>query len=298
MNIDGSLERRRWTARISQKIYIPSLVFLIFFGIYYESSILTTPHHTVDAQSCKTQHRLRYRDHPVSSIRQIRRDCAHLCDDANSYTSTNIPQSQCRAFFHLNFFPSNLYPDYLSNFTANGTIAFVNKSSPFPQPPIAINTTDFRDKRTLIISGANSSSIRSGSSLPTGVSMLTSLHDLTTGDSTRIYSSEEFERKFVCNDLRPFDTVVVEDLNEHLNPWNDVITIAKAWCVTKSGSQLIMLFPTDKFSGTDAVFNDLRRSYGTRRLQYITRNWKQIGERKYFNGNENQSIIAFTFVRP
>lgn len=302
------MERRRWTARISQKVYIPSLLFIVFFGIYYESSILTTPHHTVDARSCKSQHRLRYRDHPVSSVREIRHDCAHLCDDINVNDNiTNdahpgITHAQCRAFFHLNFFPSDLYPNHLSNFTLNGTLPFVNTSSPYSHPPfsISMNATDvFREKRTLIISGMNSSSVHTGKNsslyLPGNVSVLTSLHNLTTGDTTRIYSSEEFERMYVCNDLVPFDTVVVEDLNEHLNPWNDVITVAKAWCVTKARAKLIILFPIEKFSGTDSVFNDLRRSYGTHRLRHITRNWKQIGERKHFT--EHQAIIAFTFVR-
>ena len=90
----------------------------------------------------------------------------------------------------------------------------------------------------------------------------------------------EFRRNFLENKLGKFDAVVTFSSVEHsglgrfgdmLNPWGDIITIARAWCVTKDGGYLTIGVP---YANESIEFN-AGRHYGKIRYPYLTTNWRQ-----------------------
>ena len=106
----------------------------------------------------------------------------------------------------------------------------------------------------------------------------------------------EFRRNFLEDKLEKFDAVVTFSSVEHsglgrfgdmLNPWGDIITIARAWCVTKDGGYLTIGVPYD-FDNEYIRFNG-DRGYGKIRYPYLTTNWKQ-----YYIGWGVQRVHVFT----
>jgi Caenorhabditis protein of unknown function, DUF268 len=80
-----------------------------------------------------------------------------------------------------------------------------------------------------------------------------------------------------------FDTVVSFSSMEHsglgrygdaLNPWGDILGIARAWCVTKPGGQLFLGVPSSQTFEDSVEFN-AHRIYGKVRWPLIATNWKQ-----------------------
>ena len=62
----------------------------------------------------------------------------------------------------------------------------------------------------------------------------------------------EFNEKFLKNELPKYDLVISQSSIEHsglgrygdaLNPWGDVIAMAKAWCVSKPDAKALIGFP-------------------------------------------------------
>ena len=97
--------------------------------------------------------------------------------------------------------------------------------------------------------------------------------------------------------LPPIDVVITASSVEHsglgryndgLNPWGDILAIARAWCVVKPDAHLIVSVPMSaKFKGreattdADAVSNSMdtlkfntERVYGPLRYPYLVTNWK------------------------
>ena len=79
-----------------------------------------------------------------------------------------------------------------------------------------------------------------------------------------------------------FDAVVTFSSIEHsglgryldmLNPWGDLITMAKSWCLTKKGGRALIGVPADK---TDAVYFNAARKYGPIMLSHLFANWNQV----------------------
>ena len=56
-----------------------------------------------------------------------------------------------------------------------------------------------------------------------------------------------------------------------LNPWGDLITTARAWCVTKSNGFLLLGLPG---GSEDSIRYNAHRVYGKYRWPLITTNWK------------------------
>ena len=88
----------------------------------------------------------------------------------------------------------------------------------------------------------------------------------------------EFQRSW--STMEPFDAVVTYSSVEHsglgrygdaLNPWGDVLEIARAWCVSKPGASLTI----GVMYGGDAIEFNAHRYYGRRRLPYLFSNWHQ-----------------------
>ena len=102
---------------------------------------------------------------------------------------------------------------------------------------------------------------------------------------------KSFREKYFNGELELFDGIVTQSSIEHsglgrygdaLNPWGDILAIARAWCVTKPNAFMWLSVPT----GKDFVFYNWHRVYGRIRWPLLTINWKQIGQTKGFNPDE------------
>ena len=91
----------------------------------------------------------------------------------------------------------------------------------------------------------------------------------------------DFREQYINGTLGQFDTVVSFSSLEHsglgrygdaLNPWGDLLGVARAWCVTKPGGALALGIPT----GIDYVSFNAHRVYGKVRWPLITANWIQV----------------------
>ena len=106
---------------------------------------------------------------------------------------------------------------------------------------------------------------------------------------------KDFRESYHAGVLGKFDAVVTFSSIEHsglgrygdaLNPWGDVLEIARSWCVTKKGGSLIigvMYAP----NGDRLQFN-AHRLYGPTRYPYLTSNWKQV-----YKGLGTQKVHVF-----
>lgn len=105
----------------------------------------------------------------------------------------------------------------------------------------------------------------------------------------------EFRMKYLNNTLGTFDAVVTFSSVEHsglgrygdaLNPWGDIIAIARAWCVAREGATLTIgvMYNLDheylQFNGA--------RWYGKIRYPYLATNWKQV-----YRGQGSQRVYVF-----
>ena len=90
---------------------------------------------------------------------------------------------------------------------------------------------------------------------------------------------KEFRRQW--KSLSRFDAVVTFSSVEHsglgrygdaLNPWGDVLEVARAKCVANNGASLTIGVP---FGQDEVVFN-AHRVYGSGRYPYLVSNWRQV----------------------
>lgn len=100
-------------------------------------------------------------------------------------------------------------------------------------------------------------------------------------------------KKYIDGNLDFFDVVVTQSSVEHsglgrygdaLNPWGDILAIARAWCVTKKEGQLWIGVPT----GLDRIFYNWHRIFGRIRWPLLAANWRQVGPQEdfaYYNGS-------------
>jgi hypothetical protein len=95
------------------------------------------------------------------------------------------------------------------------------------------------------------------------------------------YTPNEFRRSYLEGKLEPFDAVVSFSSVEHsglgrygdaLNPWGDLMAVARIWCVTKDDGLLFLGVP----SGKDCVQFNVHRIYGRVRYPFLVTNWKKI----------------------
>lgn len=91
----------------------------------------------------------------------------------------------------------------------------------------------------------------------------------------------EFVKAYQEGTLGVFDSVVTFSSVEHaglgrygdaLLPWGDILAIARGWCVTKPGGDLVIAVP----SGSDELMFNAHRRYGPVRYPYLVANWKQV----------------------
>jgi hypothetical protein len=88
----------------------------------------------------------------------------------------------------------------------------------------------------------------------------------------------EFREAYLAGRLPVFDVVVSYSSLEHsglgrygdsLNPWGDIMSLARAWCVTKNHGKLVLGVST----GPDRVYMNSNRVYGPLRWPYLASNW-------------------------
>jgi hypothetical protein len=115
----------------------------------------------------------------------------------------------------------------------------------------------------------------------------------------------EFRHAYANRKMGPFDVIVSFSTVEHyglgrygdaLNPWGDILAVARARCVTKPGGILVLAVPTHVSYQDFVEFND-RRVYGKIRLPILTANWKQLDGDDHLQQEPNfQHQKAFVFV--
>ena len=100
----------------------------------------------------------------------------------------------------------------------------------------------------------------------------------------------DFRLRYLNNTLGRFDAIITFSSIEHsglgrygdaLNPWGDIIAVAKAWCVTKLGGSLTISVPYNY--NQDSIRFNAHRVYGKIRYPFLTSNWKQV-----YKGSEKQ----------
>merc|ERR1712187_872090 len=93
------------------------------------------------------------------------------------------------------------------------------------------------------------------------------------------YTPDLFRQKYKDGNLEEFDGVVTHSSLEHsglgrygdaLNPWGDILAVARAWCVTKPGGFMWLGVPI----GRDLVLYNWHRMYGKYRWSLLMTNWK------------------------
>lgn len=105
----------------------------------------------------------------------------------------------------------------------------------------------------------------------------------------------DFRMSYLNNTLGEFDAIVTFSSVEHsglgrygdgLNPWGDIIAIARSWCVAKTGASLtigVMFSYENEFLRFNAD-----RWYGKIRYPYLTTNWKLT-----YQGKGGQRVHVF-----
>ena len=117
---------------------------------------------------------------------------------------------------------------------------------------------------------------------------------------------EEFLSKARDHLLPPIDVVVTASSLEHaglgryndgLNPWGDILAVARSWCVSAPHARLVIAVPTTTGStlpeamneeqatryGQDVLSFNGQRTYGPVRYPYLTTNWRF--DKRIYGGN-------------
>ncbi|XP_052068724.1 uncharacterized protein LOC127707988 [Mytilus californianus] len=108
----------------------------------------------------------------------------------------------------------------------------------------------------------------------------------------------KFRKSYLNKTLGSFDAIVTFSSIEHsglgrygdgLNPWGDIIAVARGWCVTKEGGSLTI--GVQYSYERDYIKFNAARWYGKIRYPYLTTNWKQ-----HYRGYGHQRVHVFTKI--
>jgi len=109
----------------------------------------------------------------------------------------------------------------------------------------------------------------------------------------------EMGAMFLNGSLTTFDAVASFSSVEHtglgrygdgLNPWGDLQTIARAWCVTRAGGGMLLGVPN---RGGDRVEWNAHRNYGPVMYSHLAANWDQDQRLDHGIGQSNQRVHLF-----
>ena len=127
---------------------------------------------------------------------------------------------------------------------------------------------------------------------------------LSTYPNLQTLTPSEFRVQYINGSLEEFDVVVSYSSVEHsglgrygdaLNPWGDLLAVARAWCVTKPGGAIELGLPT----GFAAIEFNAHRIYGKMRWPLMTANWIQVDSAWHTSQElegdnwENQPLMVF-----
>jgi Caenorhabditis protein of unknown function, DUF268 len=112
-----------------------------------------------------------------------------------------------------------------------------------------------------------------------------------------------FQRKYQEGTLEMFDGVVSFSSLEHsglgrygdaVNPWGDILAVARAWCVTKSGGWMYLGLPSGKVDGT---YSNYHRLYSRIRWPLVTTNWVPVHKNYTLNlhRSRGRGHVGFVF---
>ena len=115
---------------------------------------------------------------------------------------------------------------------------------------------------------------------------------------------DQFKREYIDGTLGLFDAIVTFSSVEHsglgrygdaLNPWGDVLEIARAHCVCKPNGSLVIAVPND--DENDVLEFNAHRIYGRKRWPYLASNWQQVHrESSAGSGSWEQTVYVFAKV--
>mmetsp|Transcript_6141 Transcript_6141/g.16356 ORF Transcript_6141/g.16356 Transcript_6141/m.16356 type:complete len:430 (-) Transcript_6141:604-1893(-) len=107
-----------------------------------------------------------------------------------------------------------------------------------------------------------------------------------------------FANAYLSGKLGLFDIAVSYSSLEHsglgrygdaLNPWGDIISAAKIWCVTRPGGLALINVPPVPQNRDELVFN-AHRHYGPLRLSYLMTNWDRL---EFPGGKAPKGILLY-----
>jgi len=90
-------------------------------------------------------------------------------------------------------------------------------------------------------------------------------------------------KQYLEGSLEKFDGIITHSSLEHsglgrygdaLNPWGDILAVARGWCITQPKGFMWIAVPT----GRDRVFYNWHRIYGPKRWPLLGINWRQVGK--------------------
>jgi len=91
---------------------------------------------------------------------------------------------------------------------------------------------------------------------------------------------DQFRKRYISGKLPKFDFVFTFSSVEHsglgrygdaLNPWGDILTVARAWCVSSPQAKMVIGVPTGSY---DKLEWNAHRVYGPVLYPYLMTNWK------------------------
>ena len=172
-----------------------------------------------------------------------------------------------------------------------------------------IGKGNFRDKRVLVI----------GTEYPwlEGVALWLGAKEVVTLEYGQINCTHpqvttlvpsEFRRLYQMGQLEPFDIVLsfsslerpgLGRYGDALNPWGDLLAVARAYCVTKPGGFLGLSLPANP-KGHDLILFNGARYYGPIRWALMASNWKQIDKERHQTELRTSRMehIPYIFQKP
>ena len=81
---------------------------------------------------------------------------------------------------------------------------------------------------------------------------------------------------------------------DSLNPWGDLITMAKAWCLTKPKGRALVGVP----SGFDVIMFNASRNYGPIMSSHLFANWNVIYSQYIEKDSCEGNFTTISFFQP
>ena len=120
----------------------------------------------------------------------------------------------------------------------------------------------------------------------------------------RTITPPELNQQYRAGTMRPFDIAVSFSSIEHsglgrygdrLNPWGDLITVAKIGCLVKANGTMVIGVPSNT---NDLLYNNAHRTYGLLRWPLLLTNWYPEKAWREKEGAWMNGIVWATNCRP